>query len=243
MRKVRTLSGDTIAPKRDSVVAWIKTFCIEVLEEWKGWVTGSLPMAVLAVIALIYPQIAPLPLWVWLLLIFAGGFVCAVFRVYKKAKIETGNLRAQLEAIGQDRPLAYHAPIFNFDDLAFKKNDLRLKSWGIYLENLGEKMLRYSVKGIWLENHKGRRFLHSPVPDTGGFISARTKMTYSLISSEDHGMLLGHGLGITWTIGFEIDYDNVPPINRRTTEQRISFTVVSLNPLQVGHSILFREER
>lgn len=221
----------------------VRTFCIEVLEEWKGWVTGSLPMAVIAVIALIKPDIAPLPLWAWALLIFVAGFVCAVFRVYRKAKSQYEEIKTKLDIIGLDRPLAYHNGIFNFNEPNMRLGKICLQAWGIYLDNLSDKMLKYEIKDIWLENSEGKRFLHKPAPDSGTFISAKTKMTYSLLSIEDDGMFLGNGAGTKWTIGFEIEYDNIPPVKRRTMVQRIQYTLTSLAPLATGNTILYRDER
>src|SRR5712691_152114 len=79
-------------------------FLVVVVEEWKGWLTGSLPMAVIAVVALIHPDIAPLSHWVWVLLVFGAGFGTAVFRVWRNLKLDKLSLRQKIDEIGAGRP-------------------------------------------------------------------------------------------------------------------------------------------
>jgi hypothetical protein len=61
-------------------------FARAVIEEWKGWLSGSLPMVAIATLSLLKPDIAPLPLWAWITLVFAAGFTCAVYRVYRTVR-------------------------------------------------------------------------------------------------------------------------------------------------------------
>jgi hypothetical protein len=67
-------------------------------------------------------------------------------------------------------------------------------------------------------------------------------MSYGNIVSNG-GALLGKGMPAHWIIGFEIDYDNVPPLKTRTTEQRLQATLTSFTPPAWGNVILFRDER
>jgi hypothetical protein len=62
----------------------VKDFARAIIDEWKDWLTGSLPMAGIAVTSLINPDWIHLPLWTWALLIFVGGLLFAMFRVYRQ---------------------------------------------------------------------------------------------------------------------------------------------------------------
>ena len=61
-------------------------FLLAVLEEWKGWLAGGLPMVVLAVIGIEIP--ISVPLWEWTLLVFVAGLIVAMFRVYRAERTE-----------------------------------------------------------------------------------------------------------------------------------------------------------
>jgi hypothetical protein len=169
--------------------------------------------------------------------------VLAPYWLWRERVRTVDNLQNVLTAIGEDRPLAYYNSLFNFFAPSFQNGKIALTAWGISIENLGDKMLKYEVQDFWLEDAKGSRFIAKPIPDKGGFISAKTKMNYSALSVDDEGMFLGNGVGTQWVIGFRIEYDNVPPLKSRTTEQKIQFTLTSLVPMATGNTILYRDER
>ena len=81
-------------------VRLVHDFSQEIIEEWKGWLTGSLPMAGIAVTSLVDPDWVRLPLWVWALLIFVGGLLLAMFRVYRDLRRERDALQERLGGIG-----------------------------------------------------------------------------------------------------------------------------------------------
>jgi hypothetical protein len=72
----------------------VQDFAHEIIDEWKGWLTGSLPMAGLAIAGLVDPEWIRFPLWAWVLLIFVAGLFFAMFRVY-------GELRRQRDILHQ----------------------------------------------------------------------------------------------------------------------------------------------
>ncbi|MGO8867728.1 MAG: hypothetical protein ACLQME_14615 [Alphaproteobacteria bacterium] len=78
----------------------VQDFAHEIVEEWKGWLTGSLPMAGLAIIGLVNPDWVHLPLWAWALLIFVAGLLFAMFRVYRELRRQRDVLHERLGSIG-----------------------------------------------------------------------------------------------------------------------------------------------
>ena len=63
-------------------IVLVQDFAHEIVGEWKGWLTGSLPMAGVAITGLVQPDWIHPPLWAWALLIFVAGLLLAMFRVY-----------------------------------------------------------------------------------------------------------------------------------------------------------------
>jgi hypothetical protein len=219
-------------------VRFLKDFFIAVVEEWKGWITGSLPMAAIAAIALIKPQIAPLPIWEWLILIFVAGFSCAAFRVYRTVRLAEIAAVDKLNAICQERPFTY----MNMGAHA-RQPDGRHDLWQItrielYFENLGERMLQYLIKELDVEIN-GIRAKAGVTINEGGYIHARQQQIYGMDISHD-GLAT---MPLTVTFRFMIEYDNVPGIFKRITERKVRYIYTSFKPVTCSNVILFQDER
>jgi len=78
----------------------VQDFAHEIVEEWRGWLTGSLPMAGIAVTSLVSPDWVHLQLWMWALLIFVAGLLFAMFRVYRELRSQRDALQQRLIGIG-----------------------------------------------------------------------------------------------------------------------------------------------
>ncbi len=78
----------------------VQDFAHEIVDEWKGWLTGSLPMAGLATMSLVNPDWVHLPLWTWALVIFVAGLLFAMFRVYRELRRQRDALYERLGSIG-----------------------------------------------------------------------------------------------------------------------------------------------
>jgi hypothetical protein len=203
----------------------IGEFFLAVVEEWKGWLTGSLPMAVIAMGALIKPEIAPLPIWEWAILVFVAGFVCAVFRVYRSARLDAKALNAQLVQIGLDRPLTFVVPNFG----AVKISDgFLIKRIEFVFENRSDRMISYNV--VTLDaSVNGIIVAHGPAASGFGYISGRDKTAYSLEVSQGDGFFVT--LPITLDMSFGVEYDNVPAISKRVTERTVQYVISSIEPM------------
>jgi hypothetical protein len=82
----------------------VQDFAHEIVEEWKGWLTGSLPMTTIAITGLVMPEWIHLPLWVWSLLIFVAGLILAMFRVYRELRRQRDALQNKLDGINISGP-------------------------------------------------------------------------------------------------------------------------------------------
>lgn len=71
----------------------VQDFTNEIVEEWKGWLTGSLPVASIAITGLVMPEWIHLPLWVWALLIFVADLLLAMFLVYRELRQQRDTLQ------------------------------------------------------------------------------------------------------------------------------------------------------
>jgi hypothetical protein len=81
-------------------IVLVQDFVQEIVGEWTGWLTGSLPMASIAVTSLVNPEWIHFPLWTWALLIFVAGLLLAMFRVYRELRNQRDVLQQSLDRIG-----------------------------------------------------------------------------------------------------------------------------------------------
>ncbi len=93
--------GPGLASERWSLA---RDFAHEIGGEWKTWLTGSGPMAALAVLSLADPEWVRLPAWTWAILIFVAGLVAAMFRVYRDLRRQRDAFRAQIAGLGVAGP-------------------------------------------------------------------------------------------------------------------------------------------
>ena len=80
-------------------IVLVQDFVQEIVREWKGWLTGSLPMASIAVTGLVNPEWIHFPLWTWALLIFVAGLLLAMFQVYRDLRNQRDVLQQSLDRL------------------------------------------------------------------------------------------------------------------------------------------------
>jgi len=79
-------------------------FAREIVDAWRAWLTGSLPMVALSLASLVNPQWTRFPPWVWMLLIFIAGLFFATFRVYRELRAPRDVLHRRLARISIGGP-------------------------------------------------------------------------------------------------------------------------------------------
>jgi hypothetical protein len=97
MRNVNTLETRL----ESQCIVLVRDFAHEIVGEWKGWLMGSLPMVSIAVTSLVNPEWIHFPLWTWTILIFVGGLLFAMFRVYRELRQQRDALQRSLDALQQ----------------------------------------------------------------------------------------------------------------------------------------------
>jgi hypothetical protein len=86
-------------------------------------------MASIAVTSLVNPEWVHFPLWAWALLIFIGGLLLAMFRVYRELRRQHDALQQSLDGIGIAGPfmlvpLSGHSNVFRKISQEGSSNDL-----------------------------------------------------------------------------------------------------------------------
>ncbi len=192
-------------------------FSRAVVEEWKGWITGSLPMAVIAAVALIRPEIAPFPGWAWALLIFVAGYTCAVFRVWRmEHKIHT-QLQKQLDDLGSGRP-------FRYDNLEIRMTPLNNQrahfTISLIFENRGELGIRYRLQSADVKING----IQGPVGNTpynnGRYLHPHEKATHHLPTVCDVPINMFPSY---IDVEFVASYDNDPSVKERSSMRKIKY--------------------
>lgn len=97
-------------------IVLVQDFAHEIVGEWKGWLTGSLPMAGITITGLAQPDWIHLPVWMWALLIFVAGLLLAMFRVYRDLRHQRDALQQSLDGIGIAGPFML-VPFFGRSDI------------------------------------------------------------------------------------------------------------------------------
>jgi hypothetical protein len=193
-------------------------FTLAVIEEWKGWLSGSLPMVVLATIAWIYPQIAPLPILDWAALVFVAGFACAVFRVYRKAQ-------SKLDAISLKRPFMFETfkmvGAGPFGSLTQNQYHFLIT---LCFENRGDEMIDFTMIEAYAEingvqtskvlNHHGR------------FVHPHEKFSFSLPRATNVSV---PGFPCYVDIFFNVSYDTIEPTKIRYSSRKIKYIGYNLD--------------
>jgi len=168
-----------------------------------------------------------------LVVLFEGSY-----RAARSLEKQRDDFKDTLEAIERTRPLTYANAAFNFLEPQWQTGEVFITGWALLLENLGDQMLKYTVKELYLE-HDGKRAEHILATNEGAYIHARKEMQHSSVPAEKFSI----GKPPTnFIVGFVIEYDNVPPVRVRTTMRRIKFDLASIRPVAISNVILDQNE-
>jgi hypothetical protein len=81
----------------------ILDFLRDVFGAWIAFLAGSVSVVPIAIAALLKPEILPLPIWTWVLLVFGVGLCSAMFQVYRNLRIHLGtNMLPMPDLSGED---------------------------------------------------------------------------------------------------------------------------------------------
>ena len=170
--------------------------------------------------------------WGWWVLVVAAVLLCVIleasFRLKREVEIERDGLAGKLDEIGQDRALAWQTFSWGGDGTL---SPTSLGGVGIKFENISQKMIEYNFSAISVYCEGNRVALQEGY--SGGFINHGQSLTYSVQFSPPIELKLP----LTITVEFEIEYDNVPAINKRVVGRRVCNLIHILSPFTVTDTI------
>lgn len=144
-----------------------------------------------------------------------------------------------MHSVGTERALAFVAPELTFENTGEPGvGPFLLRRLGIRFENTSDKMLSYRVEIL---KYGLEGFQESDAHPNGStrYIPPNRPMTYSGDLSPALGI---EALPARIRVTFKISYDNVPPVNERSTAQTIEYTLTSIQPLHSTNLILAHTE-
>lgn len=102
-RSLPASGGSTLwFQNKASFMSMFLDFLRDLLCAWKAFLAGSFPVVMIAIAALLKPEILPLPIWIWVLLVVVG-LCCGMFQVYRNLRIHLGtNMLPMPDLSGED---------------------------------------------------------------------------------------------------------------------------------------------
>ncbi len=181
--------------------------------------------------------------WGWWVLGSAAVFLLLIlensFKLIRAVERERDATRDTLKEIALDRCLTFNNISMVAELIA--GDAFVVKRLSILFENLSEKTLYYGITSLKFQiGSADIPFIMPTNNSASGYIHRNQQQSYSGNLSPP---LLLPELPFDVTVDFTIEYDNVPPIGKRTTYRRVQNTFESFEPLQWRSLILSQDER
>ncbi len=177
--------------------------------------------------------------WGWWALITAAVMIAIIleasFRIRRENDNQVSVLAEKLKAIGLDRSILYMNLGLNGDGSADPKS---ISGASVYFKNNAEMM--YSYRFIKTEVFIDGKSI--PLQQEGpgeSYIHKDQELQYRMAFMELYPLTIPQSI----TVDFEIEYDNVPPVMKRVTGRRITYTLHSVNPTESINLINSQIER
>jgi len=212
-----------------AVVLWLRP----VLKEY-GLVEA--PTSVIGTIAFSFAS-AVACLVLSFIVIVCCRFLIAPSRLYSTLVSDRDGLRTQLIAIGSERPLAYENADFRIYRISNNATDCDLEV-KIVFKNHGARMLRWRMIGASFE---ADGVTAQTIPISQYYFVNKGQVAWFHYPSLMK--VLCSSWPITATVMFELEYDNVPPVNIRITKRVIRFLIDPPPSTNLRSFELLSEER
>jgi hypothetical protein len=157
--------------------------------------------------------------------IVALRLVLAPYWMHEETIKRATDALTKLEYISLERALGFADPDFDFRQRT-SSSTVEITKLGIHLENLGEQMLKYEIKDIYLERSSGVRAHIAIATGRTSFALAKSQTSRRYDVEWDVGPLPA-----SLIIGISVSYDNVPPVRNRITGRRIKIVLRSIRPV------------
>lgn len=109
----------------------------------------------------------------------------------------------------------------------------------LIFQNLGKKMLRYEIKELELEIAGIKAAIGTPI-NSGGVIHGGQRMQYGMDVIANNAPISTFPINVEFV--FSAEYDNQPPVKKRTTRRKVRYTFKSFKPVNCTSVILEEHE-
>jgi hypothetical protein len=168
-----------------------------------------------------------------MVLLFGWKFIAIPPRLAKEAVDSLSKIQQRLDEISADRPIAYE-----YLTLVAQRRDgnILLSGVTLVLRNASDRTMAYTFKDVTLRVNEHAIALQDQ-EEASGLIGHQQEMEYAVAPLE----LFEVPRLSEIVVDFNIEYDNQPPLRKRTMGRRVSCKLESLEPLTATYQIL--EER
>jgi hypothetical protein len=166
-------------------------------------------------------------------LLFGWQFMAIPPRLAKETEDRLAEIQQRLDEISADRPIAYE-----YLTLGAQRRDgnILLSGVTLVLRNASDRTMAYTFKDVTLHVNEQAIGLKDQ-EEISGLIGHQQEMGYAVAPQEPVEVPRFSEI----IVDFNIEYDNQPPLRKRTMGRRVSCKLESLEPLTATYLIL--EER
>jgi hypothetical protein len=168
-----------------------------------------------------------------MVLLFGWKFIAIPPRLAKETEDSLSAVQRRLDEISADRPIAYE-----YLTLGAQRRDGNVLLSGVTLvfRNASDRTMLYTFKDVTLHVNEHAIALQDQ-EEASGLIGHQQEMEYAVAPLEPFEVPRLSEI----VVDFNIEYDNQPPLRKRTMGRRVSCKLESLEPLTATYQIL--EER
>jgi hypothetical protein len=168
-----------------------------------------------------------------MVLLFGWKFIAIPPRLAKEAVDSLSKIQQRLDEISADRPIAYE-----YLTLVAQRRDgnILLSGVTLVLRNASDRTMAYTFKDVTLRVNEHAIALQDQ-EEASGLIGHQQEMEYAVAPLEPLEVPRLSEI----VVDFNIEYDNQPPLRKRTMGRRVSCKLESIEPLTATYLIL--EER
>jgi hypothetical protein len=169
-------------------------------------------------------------------LFFVLASVCVLMSAYfvwARERRSLVDMQNRLEEIALERPFHYE----DFTAFIQQSHTHGSATIALVFKNEGARMLRWEIKSAscQINNYSTAADLENDEVSHHGYIHSNQSMTYSLPTIYPFSTST---FPVYAEIAFHAEYDNVPSIKIRTTKRKLSYTIMSFNPVVSTNSIV-----
>lgn len=207
----------------------VRQFVFSVTTEWQGWLGGGLPMVCLYVVSLWKPEVLPLQTWEWFVLVFGCGLAVAVFRAYRTLFNEAEQLTRRLREVSAERPIVFSRLGISRDR---EGSPFVLTGIAVWFKNQSNLMMLYTFTKYVLSSDG--KSIEAKLPNSAsGVIHKDEELSFNIAPAFTPVMTVPFSI----TVDYLIEYDNIPPTQRRVTGRKLTYTFWGMSGAEISNIV------